>query len=348
MGMRNLDDLIEKILAGGMDPETPAAVVMNGTLPTQRIATAPLRDLAARAAELRLGAPSVVVIGDVVDLRPELQWRGATPLHGRRVLVTRAQRQGVELANEIRLYGGDPIYFPMIELLRAEDPGPLDRALENLASYDAMLLSSANAVRFVVERARTLGALASLRSGATRIACVGPKTAAAVIEEGLPVSLVAPGKGDAQALLDELNAVFSPANRSFLLPRSEIGRKVLPEGLRAAGARVDEVVAYRNRRPEVDIDGLADELLRRPRPVLTFTSPSTVRNFVEVVRPDARAAMSECVTAAMGDATAAALREVGLRASVVPDRPGARALVAAIVDYVRSSDFEMSDEGEVK
>ena len=335
MGMRNLPDIVDRVIAGGRDPATPAAVIMSGTLASQHVVEAPLSELVKAAQEAGLGSPAAVVIGDVVSLRERLAWWEKVPLFGRRVLVTRAPHQALDLAREIRAVGAEPVLHPMIELVAqdaADEVRAIDEALAEWAATDALVLSSSNAVDFLA------GALVArgleTRAFEGQVLCVGQKTAEAAVGAGLPVHRVASGRNDAEGLLSEFLAHLEPAGLRVLIPRSDIGRTVIADGLRAAGADVRSIPFYVNRRPEIDVDGLRAALCEGTLDVLTFTSPSTVDHFVEVLDAASREAAGRAVIAAVGRTTAAALDRHGLPASVVPPRPDVRSLVKSIVDHV--------------
>ncbi len=330
MGMRNLEGLVEKIIAGGLSPETPAAVVVDGTLPSQRVVEAPLKQLAERVRAEGLGAPAVVVIGNVVKLRQHLSWIERRPLFGRRVLVTRTPEQASEWMEALRAAGADPQLMPMLRIEAASDLGPLDAALGRLHSYDALLITSANAIRFLAARARERDVL--LREFGGSVVCVGPKSAEATLAEGLPVQTVPAERFDAEGMLDAIEKQFPPAGRRFLLPRAEGARETLCEGLRAAGAMVDAVTAYRTLAPDIDAAALCERLTAGRLDVLTFASPSAVRNFMSLLDGAARRAVSNCLVAAIGPTTAEALRKEGLAPDVVPERASAADLVAALIE----------------
>ncbi|MCP5039943.1 MAG: uroporphyrinogen-III C-methyltransferase [bacterium] len=334
MGMRKLPELIGRILEGGRAPDTPAAVVMNGTLATQRVVEAPLGELAARVAQAGLGSPAVVAIGDVVSLREQLTWWERTPLFGKRVLVTRTLEQASAMGSALRASGAEPVVVPMIELAASERLGDLDRALSQLETYDGLLFTSANAVRFFTARARELdltGAFATLRA---RVLCVGPQSARAALEAGLPVHLTGSGRGDSESFLRELVEILPPAGRHFLLPRSDIGRDVVPDGLRAAGAEVDVAEAYRNIPAQVDREMLRSMICDGGLDVLTFASPSAAENFYALLDDETRRAADKLIVAAVGRTTSRALERLGVTASVVPERPGGTELIAALADHM--------------
>ncbi len=202
------------------------------------------------------------------------------PLAGRRILVTRAAHQAGKLSTELRALGAEPVEVPLLEIQPPPSFDPLDRALHNLATYYWILFTSANTVRAVASRARELGIpLAGLPA---KVAAVGTATAEALAKEGLTVSLV-PERYVAEGLIDALSAQGPLAGRRILLARAQVARDVIPDALRAAGAQIDVVDAYRNVLP-----ANAAELLRaalaQPVVAALFTSSSTAEHLAEAVR----------------------------------------------------------------
>jgi uroporphyrinogen III methyltransferase/synthase len=328
MGMRNLEALLARLLAAGRSPATPAAAVMDGSLPTQRVVVAPLSELAARVRAAGLAAPSAVVIGEVVELRETLAWFESRPLFGRRVLVTRSREQAPELAAALRRAGAEPVLFPLLVRMPPGDWREVDAALARRDGYDALLFTSANAVRALASRAAERGA--SIAALAPRVFCVGPGTAQAARSAGLEVHGVPEQRSDGEGLLELVARELPPRGRRFLLPRAEAARETLPEGLRAAGARVDVVTVYRTVAAPVDAGALRERLVRGELDALTFASPSAAKRFAELLDDGARAAAGRCVVAAIGPVTAEALRNLGLAPDCVADRASPASLVEAL------------------
>ena len=344
MGMRNLDAITQRLLDAGRPAQTPAAAVMSGTLPEQRVVRATLGGLVEAVEREGIGSPAVVVVGDVVSLRDALAWYERQPLFGRRVLVTRTREQAGELERALASAGAVPRTVPMIRLAPPDDPGPLDAAIDTLMGFDAVLFTSANAVRFTAERAAARGR--RLDVGGARVVCVGPATARAALDAELPVHRVPTARFDAEAILDELLGGGGVRGRRFLIPRSDLAREVLPTGLRAAGAEVETVVAYRNVPAEVDAEALGADLVTGRLDVLSFASPSAARRFAELLEPPAREAATRCTVAAIGPLTARALHEVGLPADVVARDATASGLVEALAEAPRGLVEAESDTGE--
>jgi uroporphyrinogen III methyltransferase/synthase len=326
MGARNLGEIATRLIEAGRSPATPAAVVMNGTLPSQRVVEAPLGELAERAREAGVQAPAVIVVGDVASLRGELSWFERLPLFGRRVLVTRSDEQAGDLVQALESAGAEPVVVPMIRLLPAQDASALDAALTRPDGYDTLVFTSANAVRFTAARARLRGV--DLTRVAATVFCVGPASADAARAEGLAVHGV-PVRHDAEGLIALLKAL-PLRGRRILIPRSSLARDVLPEGLRREGALVDAVVAYRTEPAPVDAPALRAELAQGGFAALTFASPSAARHFAALLDAPARAAARRCVVVAIGPITAEALAAEGLPADVIAEAAHARALVGAL------------------
>lgn len=336
MGVGRLGQIAERLIAAGMSPETPAAVVMWGTYPSQKTATGTLATIHAEVQRAGITAPAVTVVGQVAGLRETLRWfdePSTRPLFGRRVLVTRARAQASELVEALRALGAEAVEFPAIQIAPPSDNfAALDRAIARLSMngvapvYDWVVLTSVNGVEMFWSRIRAAGKDARSLGG-VRLAAIGPATAAALEARGL-VPDVVPGQFVAEALL---GAIPNPAGQRFLLPRADIARAALREGLEAAGAEVEEVEAYRTILGQPTEAERAD-LIERGVDILTFTSSSTVRNFVQQLGPEvARMVAAGALVAAIGPVTAQTAREFGLRVDIEANEHTIPGLVEAIV-----------------
>jgi uroporphyrinogen III methyltransferase / synthase len=337
MGMRNLPELVGRLVAAGRAPDTPAAAVMEGTRPVQRVVEAPLAELPARVAAAGLGAPAAVVVGDVVSLRSQLAWFERLPLFGKRVLVSRSPEQADALCRALEEAGAEPLRVPMIRSVPAQDTPELAAALTALAEYDLIVFTSANAVRALAARARAAGH--EPRALPARALCVGPATRAAAAREGFALAALAGPAGDAAALLAAVRASFPLAGRRVLWPHAAAAGPELGRGLREAGARVDDVALYRTEPVPFDAAALRAALAEGSLHALTFASPSAARSFASGMGQDGMAAAQRAVVAALGRITAEALSTLGLPADVVAERPEPEALVAAL-----ASAFEAGEE----
>lgn len=251
------------------------------------------------------------------------------PLERRRILVTRRPEQAATLAGELAALGAEVIEIPTIEVVAVEDPAPLDAALRRLETYDWLLLTSANAVRFVAERLEALGlSLAPAAAGRLRVGSVGASTTAAFEARfGRPVDLQPAAEFRAEGLAAALSAT-GVSGRRCLLPASDKAREVLPELLVREGAEVDRVVAYCTR----PAPGVAERVRAFGDPgvdMATFASPSAV----EGLRAAAPEFCSGLPAAVIGPVTERAARDAGLDVRVVAAPSTEQGLVAALAAH---------------
>jgi uroporphyrinogen III methyltransferase/synthase len=330
-----LPRILETMLSKGWAGEESAAVVYNGTQPNQETLSGTLTSVLQSVREHPRRDPAILVIGRVVGFREHLRWFDARPLFGRRVLVTRARDQAAELVDRLTALGAEPIEAPMIRIDPPDDPAPLQRAAENPADFDWIVFTSANAVEAlmdaILEGHRDVRALQG-----PRLCTVGTGTADRLARYGIKVDVI-PEEFRAEAVVTAL-AEYGPLARArVLLPRSDIGREVVAEQLRDAGALVTDVVAYRTvleevqREDEPDIYGM---LLEGRIDVVTFTSASAVRNFVRIYGSDqAVDLLNRTAVAAIGPVTAEAARQLGIAVAVQPAAYTIEGLVDAIAAY---------------
>jgi len=275
--------------------------------------------------------PAILVIGRVVGFRDHLRWFDSRPLFGRRVLVTRPREQAAELVDRLRALGADPIEAPMIRILPPEDSAPLHRAAEDPGAFDWIVFTSANAVEAYMNAVLAEHDLRALKG--PRLCTVGSGTADRLARYGIKADVI-PDEYRAEAVLGAVAQAGSLDGAHILLPRSDIGREVVVEQLRAAGAIVTDVIAYRTVLEETHREGDPDVyrmFLEGRIDVVTFTSPSAVRNFVKVYGADPAADLLKNTTvAAIGPVTADAARQLGIHVSVQP----ATYTVAGLVDAI--------------
>jgi len=334
MGMTHLREILARLMEHGRAPGTPAAAVMMGTTTRQRTVVAELQTLADAVERAGLGAPSAVVVGDVVALRSELEWFEARPLFGRRVLVTRPAGQNADLAALLRAAGAEPVLVPLVRIVE-HDPVPLDAALEKLDDYEAILLTSRPAARLVA--ARWHGRLA-LERRFPDVLCVGEGTAREARRGGLPGRTLPGAAEDAEGMSAALTRGGGCRGRRYLFPCAEAARDVLPEGLRAAGAIVDVLPVYTTEAAEVDEAWLAGELRGGRLDLLSFASPSAVRSLVGRLGPKTRDALQGVQIAVIGPVTASAVEAEGLRVDAIAEEASDAGLVRAIVSCVHEAE----------
>jgi uroporphyrinogen III methyltransferase/synthase len=310
MGVSTFAEIARELMAAGRSPETPAIAVRWATRPDQESIEGTLASLPRLIADGGMKPPATVIVGEVVRLREKLNWFERLPLFGRRIVNTRPKGQADALSSRLKALGADVIEMPTIEIQPATDYGPLDRALGELASYDWLIFTSANGVRCFLERLDA--SAADLRALRARICAIGPATRAAIEALHLKVDLMG-REYVAEGLLEAFSA-YDLAGRRVLLPRAAVARDLVPVELARRGAQVDVVEAYRTVAPE-NASAQAAQIFgggRKPG-CITFTSSSTVQNFVAVAGAEALAGVK---VASIGPVTTATAHRLGIAVDV--------------------------------
>ena len=334
-GAQQLPHILNALVAHGRPPDDAAAIVYDGTLPTQETVAGSLDHIARTARQSHDRRPAILIVGRVAALRDHLRWFDARPLFGKRVLVTRPRDQAAELVELLEEMGAEAIEAPMIRIAPPDDYGPLDDACNRAGTFDWIIFSSANAVDSFIQRLlATPHDLRSLRS--VKLCAVGPATAERLAKYGLKVDL-SPAEYRAESVLNALSTGRELQGSKFLLPRADIGRELLADELRKQGADVTEVIAYRTVIVEPEREGEPDiyrMLLERRIDVVTFTSASTVRNFVKVLGAEPAAdLLGTTIVASIGPVTAEAATQCNIQTTIMPAAYTVPALVDAIVDF---------------
>lgn len=322
----------------GWPAQTPAAVVWSGTTSRQRTRVGTLADIAELAGATN-GERGVLVVGAAVERRARLRWFDARPLMGRCVVITRAPEQAPGLIERLEGVGAEVVTLSAISIEPADDLGPLDAALGELATYDWVLFTSANGVRAFARRlwesGRDWRALHRARVGA-----IGPATARELGAWHVRADFM-PHEYVAEGMLAEIGNV---AGQRVLLPRTDIARATLAEELRLRGAEVNEVVAYRTVVRPPEPEALRQALVERRPDAITFTSSSTVRGFVASIAASGLGAPGEVLrgvaVACIGPVTAATAREHGLVPAVTAEEYTMNGLTDALVGYFGQTTHE--------
>jgi uroporphyrinogen III methyltransferase / synthase len=335
-GPDQLPHMLNALLTNGRPPEDTAALIYDGTLPTQETTLGTLEEIAQSAKkEGRDRRPAILVVGRVAALREHLRWFDSRPLFGKRVLVTRPRGQAGELVELLESLGADAVEAPLIRIAPPDDYAPLDDACRGVDAFAWVVFSSANSVDAFLSRLREAGLDLRALKG-VKVCAVGTATAARLAAAGLLVDLV-PKEFRAEAVVQAIAASGNVRGARVLFPRSDVGREVVPEELKKLGAEVTEVVAYRTMIVDLERDGEPDVykmLLERRIDVVTFSSPSAVRNFVKVFGGDASADLLQgTVVACIGPVTAEAAAQHHINAAIVPSEYTAPALAQAIMEY---------------
>lgn len=322
MGVKRLAENAAALIEAGREADEPAAAIERGTWPRQRTVTATLGTIAEAVERGEIGAPALIVVGSVAQRREQLAWLERRPLHGRRVVVTRARAQASSLAATLRDLGADVIELPAIRIEPRIETEEVRKAIAALNDYSLVCLTSPNGVRLLFEAMQAAGCDARAFAGAT-VAAIGPGTARALAKRGI-VADVVPERFVAEALVEAL-AGFEVEGRPVLVARAAEARDVLPDALRERGAEVDVVALYETVREQPDPEQVE---AAQSADYVTFTSSSTVTNLTEALGdrfPTAARVVS------IGPVTSKAARAAGLRVDAEAERHDIDGLIAALL-----------------
>ena len=327
MGVAHLPQIVERLIAHGRNPQTLVSLVRVGTTPQQHVVQGTLTDIVEKVDAVQLKSPAVIVVGEVNRLRQQLRWFDTKPLFGKRILVTRARAQASEFADLLEANGAEVIQFPTIKIqpiARVDIPSP--------NAYDWVIFTSVNAVEIFYERLRENGKDARAFGGSS-ICAVGAKTVEALNRIGIHPNFV-PSHSRGSAIAAEIGEVNG---KKILLPRAKIATADLPNGLRERGAHIDDVPLYDTVKVASDGDKRQDEieadLLNGRIDLVTFTSSSTVTNFLEMFPAHAPAELLANVkVAVIGPTTQKTVEKCGAHVDVVTKEASIESLVEAVIE----------------
>lgn len=334
MAIRNIENLVDKLIKNGRSPDTPVAVIRWGTRPDQRTIVSTLRNLVSEIRENEIKPPSVIVVGDVVRLRDSLKWYENLPLFGQRILVTREHSGGFERLEDL---GAEIIELPTIEIQPPLDYSELDSCINRIDSYNWIVFTSANGVRYFLKRFFELDRDIRELKG-LKVCAIGTKTAAEIKRYGIKVDLV-PDEFRAEGLIDAFfKDVSNPQDISkpldglrIILPRAGVAREVFPEKIRSLGGYIDTPVTYRAVRPDMHGKRLKRFLKEGRVTMATFTSAATFKNFLDIMGEDAIELLRGVKIAVIGPVTAEAIEKKGLKVDIMPKKATIEAMVDEII-----------------
>jgi uroporphyrinogen III methyltransferase/synthase len=333
MGVKQLPGIVAQLLKYGKPEDTPVALVRWGTTSQQKTVTGQLNTIVDIVHQSGLRAPAIIVVGDVVSLRDQLNWFEQKPLFGKTVVVTRARRQASDLVKQLNELGAECIECPTIEIAPPDDDQPMKQAIQKLSEYDWLVFTSVNGVLQFFNLLFAMGK--DVRAlGHLKLCTIGPVTARQLGDYGLKTDIL-PDTYRAESVV----RAFEKTNmndKRVLLPRAKEARTVLPDALRNMGAIVDEVTAYQT----IPVTGHDPEIISRIHEadihMVTFTSSSTVNNFCSIF-PDCinnDKFKEQVVIASIGPITSKTAREKGLKVSVEADEYTIPGLVNAIIGFM--------------
>lgn len=335
MGMKRLPRIIKSLLRFGRDPRTPIALIRWGTRLSQQTVQGTLKDILGKARRSKLTPPVTIVVGEVVRLGKKLSWFESRPLFGRKILITRARDQASEFSDLLHQNGAESVECATIEVVPPRSYKALDEAIKHLSDYHWIMFTSANGVIFFVNRLRQSGSdIRSLKG--LKICAIGPRTAEEIQHYGVKVDLI-PDEYQAEGVIKGMGRRDLKGKR-ILLPRAEVAREILPQELDQMGARVDVVTAYRTVRPSKGVEPVKKLLQAGKISVITFTSSSTVKNFVEMFnKRELPRLLKGAKVACIGPITAETAKQFGIKTDIMPKDSTIPSFVEAICHYFHRS-----------
>jgi len=333
MGTDRLDDWTKSLIAHGMSPDTPVAMVRWGTTGRQQAVAGTLATIAGLAVEKKLSPPVLTIIGDVVKLRGKLNWFEQRPLFGRRVVVTRRSEQAGSFAQRLTELGADVLEVPTIKITRPKETDAIVDALLGLNAYDWLVFTSVNGVTaFFDIFFRRFQDMRDI--GGVRIAAVGPATAAKLRELHLQVDLT-PDEFTGKKIAAAFAKFQSIENLKMCLLRAEVANPDLPKALEELGAIVDDIAIYKTVAETEDPAGAGAAMLESGADWITFTSGSTVEHFhARFDLPKLLKKFPQMKLASIGPETSKAIRALGLEPALEAKAHTTEGLLAALLKAV--------------
>ncbi len=331
MGVKNLPNIVNRLMENGLNANTPAALIRWGTTTQQQAVTGTLDTIVENVAAAGLKPPCIIVVGNVISLREKMKWFENRPLFGKKIVVTRARAQASDMILQLTELGAHCLEYPVIKTMPPEDFSPLDAAIDRLADYDWIIFTSVNGVAFfftrLLEKGKDARALGSLHT-----ACIGPVTAERLKAYGVNTDIL-PKNFRAESIIEAFKNV-PVAGRRMLLPRAAQARPILPEELSRMGAVIDEVAAYHTVRDTENAAPLLRQLEQKEIDLITFTSSSTVTNFKELI-PDNRfeELLKDVTIASIGPITSETAEKNGFTVHIEASAYTIPGLCDAIVAY---------------
>ena len=331
MGVGTMDRIVRELKAGGARPDTPAAVIEQGTYPHQRVVEGTLDTIITRVKLKNIRPPAVMVVGKVAQLRKKISWFESLPLYNKTIVVTRAEEQADALADLLEQAGARVMCFPTIEIGPPRSYGKLDGALGRLQDYHYLVFTSVNGVNAFVSRMTFLKINRDLLRGVT-IAALGEMTARALRGSALSPGIV-PGVFTSRHLAAAFKGEHMQG-KQVLLVRSDIAGDLLPGALKKMGASVEEVSGYRIKKPQVKAHEVKRLIEKGLVDCITFTSPSTFANFILLMKgAPVKRLLKKTAVAAIGPVTRQEITKHGIKVSITASPHTVPGLARAIAAY---------------
>ena len=323
MGVKNLKTIKDRLIAGGRNPDTQACLIQWGTLPKQKVVTGKLREIDVVSKKAGIRPPAIILVGNVINLRSQLQWFELKPLFGKKIAITRAPHQSLKLGELLTEKGAEVIYTPTIDIRPLKPNRRLTRAIDSIQGYSCIIFTSTNAVSLFFETLYAMGKDTRSLAG-TKILPIGDATASFLISKGIIPDYI-PDTFTSEGIVEVLRNTEVKGKR-FLLPRAEEARDIIVTFIKNQGGTCDVIPIYRAALPK-DIAPLSEK-----PDIITFTSSSTAKNFIALYGKDV---LKDTTVASIGPVTTKTLNDLGFKSHIEAKRYDIPGLVEAIEEYVK-------------
>jgi uroporphyrinogen III methyltransferase/synthase len=333
MGVKNMDTICARLMEHGKPGSTPAALIRWGTRPEQQTIVDTLDGISSAVKDRSIRPPAILIVGEVVRLRETLEWYERKPLFGQRVLITRAYTEEYRLLEDL---GAEVFEFPTLRIVPPETFAELDAAIGRIGDYDWLVITSANAFGFFMQRLFETGRDVRDLKG-IGVCAIGTKTAEVMARHGVRPDLV-PDEFNAEGLISAFVQRLGKENfpkLKILLPRQDRARDVFPNKVRELGGKIDTPVAYRAEKPQKQGRRLRRFLAEGRISLATFTSGATFTNFVDMLGEEGLTLLGQIPIAVIGPVTKQTVEKTGLKVAIMPSQATIAAMVDAIIDFVR-------------
>jgi len=330
MGMENLDIIIENLLTNGLDKKTPAAVIADVTLPTQKIVKSTIAKISNDSKKQNIQPPALLVIGTAAEHDQRLNWFMKKPLFTKTILLTRDAKANADLAAEILKKGGNPLTFNTIKIKPLTGKNEFLKTLTSFSNFHWIIFTSQNGVEIFFDFLDKIGKDCRVFAN-SKIAAVGTKTADKLQEHGIIPDFV-PTVFTSEQLAKQLISCENLKNKNILLLRSLQADKTLNETLKKAGANLEDTPIYQIAPAQSDTKTVGQNLKAGCIDWLTFASPSAVKFFFEKFSPDL-VKSSKVKVASIGPVTSQQLKKYGIE----PDIEAAEHTIDSLIDAIESS-----------
>ncbi|WP_053956645.1 uroporphyrinogen-III C-methyltransferase [Inediibacterium massiliense] len=329
MGIKNLDKICSSLIKFGQDPNRPVAVIMRGTTANQKMAKGTLSNIYQMIKENNIQNPSIIIVGEVVNLSETLNWFENKPLFGKKILVTRTRTQASVLSEQLEDLGANAIEFPTIQIEKPKDYTKIDEAIKQIQKYKWIIFTSVNGVHAFFERLKELKLDVRSLYGAKLVA-IGTATQKVLEDKGLLVEYV-PEVFRAEAIVEGLKDKINKGDH-ILLPRADIARTILIEELEKMHAIVDHIDIYHTTIPNSDREKLV-HILQEGIDFITFTSSSTAKNFIAILGEENKELLKDIKIAVIGPITAQTVKDIGMNVDISADEFTIDGLVNSILKW---------------